>query len=86
MNQTTIPPSCKNWPLKKIALKYKCSVATACKLRRRLGNRRRDIDWSSVDWARTSSTEVSKRLGVSLSAASRKRAEVAPETLKQARG
>ncbi len=71
----------RNWKLKDIAARLGCSIATASHLRQGLGNKRRRLEWEKVDWHRHSTTEIAGRLGVLLSAVSRKRAEMAPETL-----
>lgn len=70
-----------HWPLKKIAARLGCSIATACKLRMRAGNIRKKIEWEKIDWHKSSTSEIAKKLGKRMNAVSRKRAYYAPETL-----
>jgi hypothetical protein len=81
MTRFKIPKTCFNWSLKRISEAYGCSVPTACKLRMRLGNTRKKVDWSKIDWHKSSTSEIAKKLGRRMNAVSRKRAYYAPETL-----
>jgi len=81
MTRFKIPQKCFNWSLKKIAETYGCSVPTACKLRMRLGNVRKKVDWDKINWHKLSTSQIAEKTGKRPNAVSRKRAYYAPETL-----